>query len=491
MPGIVGINRLGVGSLTANPQVQFPLRASSSGRYLVDSNGKPFRAHGEQHWLAPMSFSAADFQAVINVLASQGINSVTMMAICHDYEEHTGKTPGTGPQSQAGFWPFGLDTTGAAYAGTGISSPPNGSTPLATIWADFSTASTQSSYWSVIDNALSVCLAACIVVFFFPAYMGYQGKIEGWAADKFESGSTKCATYGTFLGNRYKGQRNIIWMMGGDFDPSTWNSSYSGLVTCEEQMFLAIRAAGANQIIGGHFPYHNGLASDISNTSSTLAALVGINTVYAWLNEESMYQQPLAAWGFSPPIPALLHDPGSAYEGSGPSELTNRQDWWWGAVSSVGGQMMGNQPDWYSGSGTFASVNTSSGMLSTGHTQHQYRGQFFNAVPWWKLLPEGQGGMGTIVTSGNGTNGNTDWITASADPAGSLLVAYIPDAHSGAFTVSLTTFTSSHIVGAWYDPTNGTYAPTSGSPYSGSSQSFTVPGANSAGNNDWVLMLTA
>lgn len=483
-----GTVRLGQGFLAVPPYPSWPLRASSSGRYLVDAAGVPFRIHGEQHWLAAPSLSAADFQSTINVLKSQGINAITLMAICHDYEEHTGKTPGTGPQAIDGTWPFSLDTTGAAYAGTGISSPPSGGSTQATIWADMSTA--VDAYFLNVDRCLNVCAAAGILVLFFPAYHGFKGFIEGWAQDKFKSGSTKCHTYGQYMGNRYKSFGNIIWMLGGDFDPGTWESTYSGLTVCEEQMAQGIRDGGATQLMAGHFPYHSGLSSDISNTSSSLAAKIGLNSCYAWNGDVTMFTFPEDGWNFSPATPVFLHDPGSSYEGSGPAESIIRQDAWWGAVSAIAGQMFGNQPDWYSGTGTFANINTSSGLLSTGHTQHQYRGNFFNAIAWWKLVPTNVASMGTIVTAGNGTDGTTSWIQAAKDPAGSLLIAYVPPSWAnGTFTVD-TSSMPAHILGQWFDPTNGTYQNTSGSPYAAASTlTFTPPGNNSAGQTDWVLVL--
>jgi hypothetical protein len=42
----------------------------------------------------------------------------------------------------------------------------------------------------------------------------------------------------------------------------------------------------------------------------------------------------------------------------------------------------------------------------------------------------------------------------------------------------------------WYDPTNGTHLPISGSPFPNSgSRQFTPIGNNSAGDGDWILVL--
>ena len=45
--------------------------------------------------------------------------------------------------------------------------------------------------------------------------------------------------------------------------------------------------------------------------------------------------------------------------------------------------------------------------------------------------------------------------------------------------------------GRWYDPTNGTYHTIGDSPSAASgTATFTTPGSNSSGDDDWVLVLS-
>jgi hypothetical protein len=85
-----------------------------------------------------------------------------------------------------------------------------------------------------------------------------------------------------------------------------------------------------------------------------------------------------------------------------------------------------------------------------------------------------------------------DWIVSAATAGGTLLLAYVPDAHSASFTVVMSALSQSSRA-RWYDPASGTFsADPSGTgfalPNTGG-HSFTVPGTNSAGANDWVLVL--
>jgi len=43
----------------------------------------------------------------------------------------------------------------------------------------------------------------------------------------------------------------------------------------------------------------------------------------------------------------------------------------------------------------------------------------------------------------------------------------------------------------WFDPTNATYTDAAGGLVKSGSRSFTLPGKNSAGDNDWIWCLIA
>jgi hypothetical protein len=134
----------------------------------------------------------------------------------------------------------------------------------------------------------------------------------------------------------------------------------------------------------------------------------------------------------------------------------------------------------------------------------QRLGSFFQLRRWCDLLPSGLYGMQTLVvdgtgayarwSDGNGENGGMDWVIAAAESDGSALVAYVPDAHTGSFTVAMSAMRGASRA-RWYDPSEGTYVPdSSGAGYvlpNSQPHTFTVPGPNSEGASDWVLVLEA
>jgi hypothetical protein len=319
------------------------------------------------------------------------------------------------------------------------------------------------------------------------------------------SGAAKVTTFGTFVGNRYKNQGNIIWMAYGDADPATLTSSTS----LEIALITAIKAAGANQLWGGHLPVSNGDPFD----NATIAPYMNLRSIYAWTisssNDSPEYTLLETASAWSPTAPAFFMDddgyeldPDNAPSGDGSSTSANtvRKRKWWSLLSGIAGVTFGNFAMQVAGgngtaaggngnpalTGTYAFTQSSKMLLSDGHKQFGVMANIMNAVSWWLMLPASVGGVGTLITSGGGTKGGQDWVAAAADPAGTLLMAYVPPAHTGSVTVAASIMAHS-FTAYWIDPTSG--AKTSIGTFSPGSQTFSTPGTNSYGSTDWVLLL--
>ncbi|HEY3259769.1 MAG TPA: putative collagen-binding domain-containing protein [Pseudonocardiaceae bacterium] len=112
----------------------------------------------------------------------------------------------------------------------------------------------------------------------------------------------------------------------------------------------------------------------------------------------------------------------------------------------------------------------------------------FSTLQWWELVPDT---ASELVTAGRGTELTTDdpndvldndYVTAAKTPDGRLAVIYVPTQR----TISVNS--SAMAAGtraAWVDPTSGTSRPVP------MSSTFTTPGANAEGDNDWLLVLTS
>jgi hypothetical protein len=137
-------------------------------------------------------------------------------------------------------------------------------------------------------------------------------------------------------------------------------------------------------------------------------------------------------------------------------------------------------------------------LASPGAIQLSYLGSFFSSLQWWKLVPDQ---TNVFVTAGKGTAFNNCGI---ADPSGTVAadgystasitadktlgVVYIPTGNT--ITANMGAFAAGFKVNArWFDPTNGTYRPVTGSPFEATgSQVLAPPGQNSQGQTDWVIV---
>jgi hypothetical protein len=216
---------------------------------------------------------------------------------------------------------------------------------------------------------------------------------------------------------------------------------------------------------------------------------MNLNGVYTW---DSVGIPTLArkAYEHIPVTPAfLLEEP---YDEEGPDGTKYnphaiqpvRRFQWWGWLGTTGGYIAGNgyiypfiDPDWQKHLNTQATLDM--GRLN----------RFVRSIEWWKLVPSGMAGMKKLITKGEGLDSATNYVASAATQDGTMLIAYIPPAHDGRITVDLTVM-KKRAWASWFDPSSGTMKKINGSPLSNwTAREFVVPGKNSKGDRDWVLVL--
>src|SRR6476620_7948146 len=179
----------------------FPLKTSSNGRYLVDQNNKPFPVLGRTAWFV-ISQPVDGYKTFITNCVSHGYNSIEMHVLDHDPR---GNHP---PFNGNGDIPFLKCLDGSSWKGSLVYKNATREAP------DLTTP--NETYWQFVDSFLSYCASNGIVVFFFPAYLGYDGGEQGWMRELVANGPSKVQAYGTWIANRYKNQGNLVWMLLGD-----------------------------------------------------------------------------------------------------------------------------------------------------------------------------------------------------------------------------------------------------------------------------------
>ena len=155
---------------------------------------------------------------------------------------------------------------------------------------------------------------------------------------------------------------------------------------------------------------------------------------------------------------------------------------WWGWLSGIGGYSAGNGHVWPFTSGWQSHLNTQ------GAQDMARLNAFVRSIAWNNLVPSDLGRMRTLVIAGGSSPASSDYVAAAATPDGTLLVAYVPPAHSGSITIDMTAM-SGPMRARWFDETSGAYSDAGTGLANIGLRSFGPPGTNSAGENDWVLIL--
>ncbi len=455
-------------SSVAGP-VAFPLVTSADHRYLQDQNGQPFPILGRTAWFIT-SLSVADYTTFIDDSVSKGFNAIEFHVINHDAR---GNDP---PHAGNGELPFTRQLNGSTWAGSLSYGNINVEAP------DFT--QTNESFWTHVDSLLAFAESKGVLCFMFPSYTGYQGGAEGWMAEMTANGPTRMATYGAFLANRYKARANLVWMLGGDY--GTAPNSFNAPQLAVERALLSGLQSVAGQQSTNFSAEWAGDSMYASQSDPALKAAGTLQCAYTWGSVSTWCRN---AYEATPSIPAFLIE--GPYDQEGP-DGTNvnpnatqpcRRFQWWSVLSGIGGYVTGNGYVWPFNPGVWTNHLNVSGAQDMA-----WLNDFVRSVAWYGLVPSGLGGLKTLITSGGSNDAASDYVAAAADPAGTLLVAYVPPDHTGSITVDMTAM-SGPAQARWYNPATSAYTLISSSIANAGTHTFAPPGDNGSGFDDWVLRL--
>jgi hypothetical protein len=440
----------------------FPLTISSNQRYLRDQNNVPFPILGRTAWFIT-SLSQTDYRAFIDDTVAKGYNAIEFHVINHDPR---GNNP---PRNGNGDLPFLQELGGTAWSGTLY--PNYGNNTQA---PDFT--SPNEAYWSHVDALLAYAESKGVLCFMFPAYVGYPGTDQGWMNEMVANGPTKMQAYGAWIADRYKNQKNLVWMAGGDmysFDASQR--------AAESSLLTGLKSIANQQSVYFSAEWERGT---IATEQPDFGSQMTLNGTYA--NSTDINNQGHRAYSTSVMPAFLLEQPydEEGLDGNGVNlDATQpvRRFQWWGLLSNIGGYISGNgyvwtfNPDWQN-------------HLNTQGAHDMARlNAFVRSIVWNNLVPSGLAGMRPLVTADGGSLNSSDYVAAAATPDGTLLVAYVPPDHTGSFMIDMTAMIGP-VQARWFNPTSGAYI-SIGTIMNSGAVTFTPPGDNGTGFHDWVLIL--
>lgn len=536
---INGANAANV-NFTKNAQVlpAWPLRISTTNRYFVDQNNKPFFIMGGSAWSMLCYLTPAQLNQYFADRSAHGFNAV-MIEVVTDWYGGCGTTNGALPPSTGALADGVLPFTSGTNENTYVFSTPN------------------SAYWTEVDNMVTAAANNGIVVALNPIDTGQvttAGVFEPGcnvatsgtltAAELAANGNTGMLNFGKFLGQRYSTSihPNVIWNLGDDsatITPACTSGIHAVDSALVQNLMTGIKSGDANALIT--FETNNGFSYDtqylnitpyvnINGTyggpydsfinaynSNSSMPVVNVENNYTYENfaasttgngmtwplTSSQFQNPCAPNStptaqVDPPCATMLN-PAFDY-------ITRYQDWNILTSGAIGGTFNGSEFEEAQGynygactgcAGTSSLTWLTGGLDDTTSNQKIYFMNFLQGIQWWNLVPDTthqvvKAGYGTYVTRTPGTTYTNlilseTYVSAAVTADHTLAVAYDPTGTT--LTINLALF-SGPVTLQWYDGTNGAYQPVTGSPFTNTGTTVvSTPGKNSRGISDWVLLM--
>jgi hypothetical protein len=312
----------------------------------------------------------------------------------------------------------------------------------------------------------------------------------------------KAYNYGVWLGNRYKNQRNLLWIFGNDnLDSSRQCPIARGIRSTGDIHLMSIHVY--NPGVWGPDP-NNDASGESGNFFKHLP-----NSTMTWVTYNSLYSDMQV---FNQPhfvyheymkidvMPILMTEgPYQKLAGFSWQVATNQVERGLNYRVAMGGGFGGSYTygcDWMQ-----SATTPWDKFLNLGARPHiKFFSDLVRTRAWWCMKPDWDHTFLTASTLGAGlTIENNNYTMAAYDTAnGKIGLVYCTVAQT--VTINMAKMSES-TVARWYDPTTGSYTSISGSPFANAgTRQFTVPAVShtevctdnsNETSNDWVLVLDA
>ena len=421
------------------PGPAFPLKVAKGGRYLVDQKGVPFLIAGESPQALMVNLTEQDAELFFANRQRHGFNAVWINLLCR---------PGTGGRAD-----------GSTYDGVLPFEKPD----------DFTRP--NKAYFDRCDRMIRLAEKHELLVILDPC------ETIDHLKPMLKNGPKACREFGSYLGNRYKGFDNLLWMHGNDFQ--TWRKADHDAVVLA--LAQGIKDTDPRHLHTIELDY---LVSG-SRDDPRWAPVIDLSAAYTYYPP---YAQVLKDYNRRPVQPVVMIESDYEFEQNSTPAVLRRQEYW-SLLSGAAGQLYGNGYTWPFKAGWKKKLDT------PGAKQMEFVQAVFGPRAWHQLVPDqkhnvvtaGYGTLDATTTPGDRYVMTSDYVTAARTPDGTLVMAYLPSRRT--VTVNMAQLRAP-ATGRWYDPSRGTYTAIAGSPIrNAGNHAFTPPGNNGDGDGDWLLVL--
>ena len=384
---------------------RYPLTVGPTGRYLVEPDGTPFLVHGDTAWSIIVATTKQEAERYLEDRRSKGVSTIIVNLI----EQCFSQDP---PRNRYGDEPF--------------TTPGDFSTPNETYFAHADWVLTRAA-----EKGLLVMLAPAYQGYRDPQWEGYRNHPEGWYADVLENGVDKCRDYGRFLGRRYRGFDNIVWVMSGDRCPGLALEHMRAMVD-------GIRSEDApHRLFTAHCHPECRAVEEYPDDP-----WLTVTQTYTYA---IIHRKLLVDYNQEPARPNVLFE--STYENNfNASALQVRRQAYWALLCGACGQFFGNTPLWNYAAGWEEQLDSPGSVAMT-----RLKG-LFATRRWWELVPDQ---AHVLITDGLGEFNGLDFCAAAMTPDGTLAMAYMPSPRT--ITVDMTVLAEGRAAARWFDPLTGAY----------------------------------
>ena len=292
-------------------------------------------------------------------------------------------------------------------------------------------------YWKNVDFTINYCASNNIVVFLTPAYLGYDDgadRPEGWYADVSNATASTMKKYGEFLGYRYRNNKNIIWVSGGDGCDGHTVDKYNQIIAGIEA------SSGKSELFTAHDQRY--FASDVNYNEPWLDS----HTVYSGGSYIARDCSDMMYKGYN----YVFFEGG--YSGhntyfSNEGKILRTQ-----MYTPV---LMGGAGTFYGDLSIFAfeapyGQYWVQAMNDSGSYDLQRYGQLFKSRAWYNLVPDISG---VILTRGSGAVDTSSYVSCSVTKDGNTVICYLPSQKD--ISINLTKISGTSVHSWWYNPATG------------------------------------
>jgi len=435
------------------------LGVSKNGHFIQHSDGTPFLWIGDTGWGMIQQLTREEIDHYLDNRQKLGFTVIQTVAFW--YPHGGGMT--SGPHNAAnvyGFNPF-----------RGDEDSPDTSEPLT---IEGGSPDSPNDYWDHVDYAVQAVRKRGMYIALLPCW-GRAYITQQMGEGKQEFTEEEARTYGAFLGNRYRNEPNIIWVLGGDAKAQIKGYDKNNIYReWDKRNIFRAMAEGIAQGVTGQKPswdkphqawskvvitYHpDGDAWDNSSKWFHSDFWLTANGVEVWRETDQVYPVMKSEYELNRPVKPSLFLEGSYEYGS------YRHECGWVTPVRVRRQVyhtfFGGGAGHTYGSGPVWAMRGSGGDYNCGYTWKQgldfpagaqfatVAKQFLQKYQWYQWIP---GGSVIIGPSGEGESMKVSVTSENGDLA---LVYYADNS-----MVRIKNVLGNAAMAHWFDPRTGQEEP--------------------------------